>query len=229
MTQGQEAQPPAPENTVNIAEYQGLIAGLRAYLAAGGAGPLQVQGDSQLIIYQMEGRYGVRQPTLAALHATAQALCAQIAGGVSWRWMRRSENTAADLLARGVDPAAPSVRTLLTPEAALGPLPPPLQAAIARLNDHPAPGFGDLARLRVGGRDALSEWTLPQLQACAGAPAAATVQAAFPDAPSTQAAVLRWALRGLALELAMQKGRVDLEIQARAHATSPRPPAVTPH
>src|SRR4051812_18704112 len=90
-TQGQAAQPPTPENTVNIAEYQGLIAGLRAYLAAGGAGPLQVQGDSQLIMYQMEGRYGVRQPALVALHATAQALCAQIAGGVSWRWMRRSE------------------------------------------------------------------------------------------------------------------------------------------
>lgn len=140
--------------------------------------------------------------------------------------MRRSENTAADLLARGVDPAVPPVRTLLAPEAALGPLPPPLQAAIARLNDHPAPGFGDLARLRVGGRDVLSDWTLPQLQARAGAPTAATVQAAFPDAPAPQAAALRWALRGLALELAIAKGRVDLEIQARAPVTPRRPPAV---
>jgi ribonuclease HI len=41
-TQGQDAQPPAPGNTVNLAEYQGLIAGLQAYLAASGQGPLVV-------------------------------------------------------------------------------------------------------------------------------------------------------------------------------------------
>ncbi len=227
-TTGQEAHAPTPQNTVNIAEYQGLLAGLRAYLTAGGQGPLLVQGDSQLIIYQMEGRYSVRQPTLAALHTTAQTLCTQISGGVRWRWMRRSENTAADLLARGADPTAIPARTLLAITPPPVQLPPPLQTAIDRLNVHPAPGFGDLAHLRVGGRDALSDWPLAQLQAYAGGPAAATVQAAFPDAATVQAAVLRWALRGLALELAIQKGHVDLEIQTRAHRTSPHPPDVPP-
>jgi hypothetical protein len=170
-----------------------------------------------LIIYQMAGRYGVRHPALIEQHAAAAELAGQIAGGVRWEWMRRSENTAADLLARGGDPASTPTRTLLAEPALVVPPAPPLQAAISRLNAHPAPGFGDLARLRVGGRDALSEWTLAALQTRTGAPAAAAVQAAFPTAPTTQAAVLRWALRGLAVELAIQKGQIDLEIQQRAH------------
>ncbi len=44
------------------------------------------------------------------------------------------------------------------------------------------------------------------------------VEAAFPDAPTDQAAVLRWALRGLAVELAIRKGQVDGELRAKMPA-----------
>jgi len=52
---GASEWPAACDNTNNRAEYLALIGALEHYLASGRTGPLQVQGDSQLVINQMTG------------------------------------------------------------------------------------------------------------------------------------------------------------------------------
>jgi ribonuclease HI len=222
LVTGQGERAPQPANTVNVAEYSGLIAGLRAYVAGGGQGPLLVQGDSQLIIYQMDGRYGVSNPSLAALNDEAQEILCTIPGMVRFNWVRREFNAVADRLAAGLAADAPLPSRTYLADVEQTPIATPVRAAIQRLNTHPGPGFGDLAKLRVGGRDALSELRLADLQARAGEAAVTAITTAFPDQPLDQAAVLRWALRGLALELAIRKGQIDAEIHAHAEEKSRR-------
>jgi len=43
----------------------------------------------------------------------------------------------------------------------------------------------------------------------------AQAQAAFPDAPASQAVVLRWHLRGLNLDLALRKAALSAQIEAQ--------------
>jgi ribonuclease HI len=70
--------------TNNEAEYRTLIAALRAvlaHLAASDADPktrtLAVRGDSQLVIFQVTGKWKVRTPHIRPLHAEATALLAR--------------------------------------------------------------------------------------------------------------------------------------------------------
>lgn len=70
--------------TNNEAEYRTLIAALRAVLvqvSAANADPkaatLAVWGDSQLVIYQVTGKWKVRTPHIRPLHAEATALLAR--------------------------------------------------------------------------------------------------------------------------------------------------------
>ncbi|MDQ2807986.1 MAG: ribonuclease HI family protein [Chloroflexota bacterium] len=217
VSEGQGERPPNPAHTVNVGEYQGLLTGLEGYYHAGGRGPLTVQGDSQLVIYQMAGRYGVGKPHLRTLHAAAQARVTAIGGPVTFTWVRREHNRAADALAGGHPLDANPQRTILV-DPATAPITPAVRTAITALNADPGPGFGAFARLRVGGCDALSDLRLPDLQARVPVAVGAQVQAAFEDQPTAQAAVLRWVLRGLALELAIRKGQVDGELRTKMPA-----------
>ncbi len=70
--------------TNNEAEYRTLIAALRdviARLTAASLEPkmytLTVRGDSQLVIFQVTGRWKVRNPRIRPLHAEATALLAR--------------------------------------------------------------------------------------------------------------------------------------------------------
>ncbi len=70
--------------TNNEAEYQTLIAALGDVLnrlAASGADPktctLAVRGDSQLVIFQVTGKWKVKTPHIRPLHAEATALLAR--------------------------------------------------------------------------------------------------------------------------------------------------------
>ena len=91
----------ARDNTNNRAEYLALIGALEQYLASGRPGPLQVQGDSQLVINQMTGDWGINNPALWQLNRQATALVKRIADGVRYRWIPREENQVADTLAGG--------------------------------------------------------------------------------------------------------------------------------
>ncbi|MGI8427330.1 MAG: reverse transcriptase-like protein [Actinomycetota bacterium] len=88
--------------TNNVAEYEGLIEGLRLALA-NGATELDVFMDSVLVVQQMKGIFKVKHPGLRPLHATARDLAKKF-DKVTFRAIPREHNTEADLLANeGID------------------------------------------------------------------------------------------------------------------------------
>ncbi|GAB1690247.1 bifunctional RNase H/acid phosphatase [Krasilnikovia sp. M28-CT-15] len=91
--------------TNNVAEYSGLIAGLRA-AAELGATHVAVRMDSKLVVEQMSGRWQIKNPGLRPLAAEAAGLVSRFAE-VSFEWIPRERNRAADALAnRAMDEAA---------------------------------------------------------------------------------------------------------------------------
>lgn len=82
--------------TNNVAEYRGLLAGLKA--AAGlGAAEVQVVSDSELLVRQMTGEYRVKNKGLAPLAEQARRLAGRFAA-CSFRHVRREDNVRADRL-----------------------------------------------------------------------------------------------------------------------------------
>jgi probable phosphoglycerate mutase len=83
--------------TNNVAEYGGLIGGLRA-AAELGAVTVEVRMDSKLVVEQMAGRWKIKHPGLRPLAAAAAQLVRTF-DSVSWNWIPRHRNTHADRLA----------------------------------------------------------------------------------------------------------------------------------
>jgi len=90
--------------TNNVAEYQGLIAGLRAAVELEPA-EVEVRLDSKLVVEQMSGRWKVKQPHLQPLVAEAAALV-RVLPQVRFGWVPRSRNAHADRLANEAMDAA---------------------------------------------------------------------------------------------------------------------------
>jgi ribonuclease HI len=83
--------------TNNVAEYQGLIAGLRAAIELG-ATDVHVRMDSKLVVEQMCGRWKVKHPAMQPLAREATELVREI-GSVRFEWIPRLSNSRADALA----------------------------------------------------------------------------------------------------------------------------------
>jgi probable phosphoglycerate mutase len=83
--------------TNNVAEYNGLIAGLTAARELG-ASEVAVRMDSKLVIEQMSGRWQVKHPAMRPLARQAAQLRASFAS-VSFEWIPRERNKYADRLA----------------------------------------------------------------------------------------------------------------------------------
>src|SRR5215468_6578969 len=83
--------------TNNVAEYSGLVAGLRAAgkLAPGAAA--EVRMDSKLVVEQMSGRWKIKHPDMKPLAARAAAVFPP--EQVSYQWIPREKNKHADRLA----------------------------------------------------------------------------------------------------------------------------------
>ena len=92
-------------STNNVAEYRGLIGGLRAAHELG-ASHVDVRMDSKLVIEQMSGRWQIRNAGLRPLAAETAVLVGRFAE-VTFEWVPRDRNKAADALAnRAMDEAA---------------------------------------------------------------------------------------------------------------------------
>ena len=82
--------------TNNVAEYRGLLLGLERARALG-ATEVEVINDSELIAYQVTGRYKVKHADMKPLHAEAVS-----ALGAFDRWslkpVKRAQNEDADAL-----------------------------------------------------------------------------------------------------------------------------------
>jgi ribonuclease H / adenosylcobalamin/alpha-ribazole phosphatase len=83
--------------TNNVAEYTGLIEGLKAALELN-ATYVDVRMDSKLVVEQMSGRWQIKNPGLRPLAAEAAALVKRF-DGVTFEWIPRERNKAADMLA----------------------------------------------------------------------------------------------------------------------------------
>lgn len=91
--------------TNNVAEYSGLVAGLRAAVAIDADAQIEVRMDSQLVIRQMSGEWQIKHDDMRRLAAEARALVDP--ARVTWTWVPRAENAAADRLAnRAMDSRA---------------------------------------------------------------------------------------------------------------------------
>ncbi len=92
--------PRGPTRSNNIAEYTALILLLRRLHELRDSGReapgYRINGDSQLVIYQMTGRYRVRESHLVPLHEEARRLAASLP--MAFRWVPRDENRAGHLL-----------------------------------------------------------------------------------------------------------------------------------
>ena len=86
--------------TNNVAEYNGLIAGLRAAaeITPGAEAEVEVRMDSRLVVEQMSGRWKIKHPDMKPLAATATEAARPFAR-VSYTWVPRARNKDADRLA----------------------------------------------------------------------------------------------------------------------------------
>jgi ribonuclease HI len=88
------------QGTHNIAEWHALILGLRLALDHG-ARRVVVEGDSELVVNQVNDKSQTKHPNLLPLRAEAKELLAEFE---SWsvKWIGREKNRRADELGRGV-------------------------------------------------------------------------------------------------------------------------------
>ncbi|MFE0880592.1 bifunctional RNase H/acid phosphatase [Streptomyces rochei] len=83
--------------TNNVAEYRGLVAGLRAARELDPDATVRVRMDSKLVVEQMSGRWKIKHPDMKPLAAEAARVFPP--GRVTYEWIPRAENKHADRLA----------------------------------------------------------------------------------------------------------------------------------
>jgi len=93
--------------TNNVAEYSGLVAGLRAAARLAPGADTEVRMDSKLVVEQMSGRWQIKHPDLRPLAAQARQAAGKL-GRVTYTWVPRARNTHADRLAnQAMDSVSP--------------------------------------------------------------------------------------------------------------------------
>jgi broad specificity phosphatase PhoE/ribonuclease HI len=82
--------------TNNVAEYSGLIAGLRMAEELAPEADIEVRMDSKLVVEQMSGRWKIKHPDMRPLATEANQLAPF---GTTYTWVPREQNKHADRLA----------------------------------------------------------------------------------------------------------------------------------
>jgi ribonuclease HI len=83
--------------TNNQAEYQALIKGLEKYHELGlNYCHLTIKGDSELVLFQLCGRYQVKHPNMIPLYQRVKVL---LPASYELVWIPREQNKEADSLA----------------------------------------------------------------------------------------------------------------------------------
>ena len=84
----------------NVAEYEGLIAGLAAVNQIDPTATILVKMDSKLVVEQMSGRWKVKHPDMKAL--VKKAFATHDPKLVAYQWIPREENSHADSILNDV-------------------------------------------------------------------------------------------------------------------------------
>ncbi|MFT4245725.1 MAG: histidine phosphatase family protein [Micrococcaceae bacterium] len=85
------------KTTNNVAEYQGLIAGLKLAQDIDPTAQIEVYMDSKLVVEQMSGRWKIKHEDMKTLATEANTLA--LGRKVTYHWVPRAENKIADALA----------------------------------------------------------------------------------------------------------------------------------
>lgn len=83
--------------TNNVAEYNGLIAGLEAIASLDKSAIVEVRMDSKLVVEQMSGRWKIKSPEMRNLAMRAREILPF--ENVTYTWIPREDNKYADALA----------------------------------------------------------------------------------------------------------------------------------
>ncbi|MGW1022238.1 bifunctional RNase H/acid phosphatase [Streptomyces sp. NPDC002577] len=148
--------------TNNVAEYRGLLAGLRAAHELDPAARVRVRMDSKLVVEQMSGRWQIKHPGMRPLAAEAKTVFPP--SQITFEWIPREQNKHADRLAneamdagrRGEQwaaPAAPLAGSAAGP-AGHAPSGPPGDAAAGAARARAAMG---VSRSRGGGAEDVAD------------------------------------------------------------------------
>ncbi|WP_338747942.1 reverse transcriptase-like protein [Janibacter alittae] len=104
-----ELAAPLGKASNNVAEYRGMLAGLRAARTIDPGADVEVAMDSTLVVEQMSGRWKIKHPDMRELARQGRDLVAEFAaagGSVEFTWVPRNANADADALSnRGMDGA----------------------------------------------------------------------------------------------------------------------------
>lgn len=117
-----DAAGPLGKATNNVAEYSGLVAGLKIIAERDAGARVHVQLDSKLVVEQMTGRWKIKHPDMQELARQANKILP--ATNVSYEWIPREKNTVADALsneamdAAGAGHTQPRIRHFDRSEAA---------------------------------------------------------------------------------------------------------------
>ncbi|MDO5696374.1 MAG: bifunctional RNase H/acid phosphatase [Dermatophilus congolensis] len=102
-----ERAAPLGKASNNVAEYTGLIEGLKAAEAVSPGARIEVKMDSKLVVEQMSGRWKIKHADMRRLADEAREIVAEITasgGSVTFTWIPRDRNKAADALSNtGMD------------------------------------------------------------------------------------------------------------------------------
>jgi ribonuclease H / adenosylcobalamin/alpha-ribazole phosphatase len=90
--------------TNNVAEYSGLVAGLTAAKEIDPDAQVEVRLDSKLVVEQMTGRWKIKHEDMRRLALEARAILP--VEQVTYEWVPRLQNSAADRLANAAMDAA---------------------------------------------------------------------------------------------------------------------------
>lgn len=91
-----EVAEPIGVATNNVAEYRGLLAGLRAAHGIDPDAVVEARLDSKLVVEQLSGRWKIKNADLRPLAREASAVFPP--GRVTYTWVPRAENAPADRL-----------------------------------------------------------------------------------------------------------------------------------
>ncbi|WP_030617980.1 bifunctional RNase H/acid phosphatase [Streptomyces sclerotialus] len=165
--------------TNNVAEYKGLVAGLRAAYALDPEAEIRVRMDSKLVVEQMSGRWKIKHPDMQPLAAAARAVFPP--DRVTYEWIPRAQNKHADRLANEAMDAGAAGRQWE---------PGTSKAALATGPREPAGATADPQGATTGPQGVTAG---PQGATVGPLGAAAEPQAAGPDAAVTAAPSSGWA------------------------------------
>lgn len=175
-------------------------------------------GDSQLVIYQLDGVYSCKNAGLKPLYQEARHLLKQFES-YSLEWVPRSQNSRADAAAGEVLKVKQAVPTFNIPDDL--PVPEPREDLRIKIRQLRAKGeqagFKEWLSLKSG-RDELSSLLGEALAEHVPIEVREAIALLLRPDEDEQfvAKVYRWYLRGLPPALALRKCRVDAEVSASA-------------